>query len=344
MPRRAAVRCEIIEERRGDIDEEKDEARIHKDRSSPRAVRGPKATTAVSASSASKAPATLDIGRPSVALAALAEFSILAADQASGGRVFPAFVDANVHDLVLTTTPLEIREDVFAHLVSDPLPEAALILLFVSSAVCLTTTLRRPTTGRDDAPGGRDDDDEDGVRDDVVRRVAASFASCVFAAPLVESALKPFFHRPRPLPNATTFSFPSGHSLGCAVAVGLWLFVMLDPTWRAIRRGRVEGTTRGELEEAPGVEGTTRGELEEAPVSREARAVAWFFCVFATASGRIFADRHWLSDTMAGAALGVFIVSCVVGFVDRGGRSEGRRSEGARSEAARTVTEGRRRS
>ena len=43
-------------------------------------------------------------------------------------------------------------------------------------------------------------------------------------------------------------------------------------------------------------------------------------------------------------ALGVFIVSCVVGFVDRGGRSEGRRSEGARSEAARTVTEGRRRS
>lgn len=297
MPRRAAVRCEIIEERRGDIDEEKDEARIRKDRSSPRAVRGPKAT--VSASSASKA--TLDIGRPSVALAALAEFSILAADQASGGRVFPAFVDANVHELVLTTTPLEIREDVFAHLVSDPLPEAALLLLFVSSAVCLTTT-RKP-------PGG--DDDDDGVRDDVVRRVAASLATCVLAAPLVESALKPFFHRARPLAGATTFSFPSGHSLGCAVAVGLWLFVMLDPTWRAIRRGRVEGTTRGERE-------------GEAPVRREARAVAWFFCVFATASGRIFADRHWLSDTMAGAALGVFIVSCVVGFVDRGGGVRGR--------------------
>jgi membrane-associated phospholipid phosphatase len=305
MPRRAAVRCEIIEERRGDIDEEKDEARIRKDRSSPRAVRGPKATTGTvssssSTSSASKAPATLDIGRPSVALAALAEFSILAADQASGGRVFPAFVDANVHELVLTTTPLEIREDVFAHLVSDPLPEAALLLLFVSSAVCLTTTSR---------PGG-DDDDDDGVRDDVVRRVGASFATCVGAAPLVESALKPFFHRARPLAGATTFSFPSGHSLGCAVAVGLWLFVMLDPTWRAIRRGRVEGTTRGEL--------------EEAPVRREARAVAWFVCVFATASGRIFADRHWLSDTMAGAALGVCIVSCVVGFVDRGGGVRGR--------------------
>ena len=206
-----------------------------------------------------------------------------------------------MHDLVLTTTPLEIREDVFAHLVSDPLPEAALLLLFVSSAVCLTTT-RKP-------PGG--DDDDDGVRDDVVRRVAASLATCVLAAPLVESALKPFFHRARPLAGATTFSFPSGHSLGCAVAVGLWLFVMLDPTWRAIRRGRVEGTTRGERE-------------GEAPVRREARAVAWFFCVFVTASGRIFADRHWLSDTMAGAALGVFIVSCVVGFVDRGGGVRGR--------------------
>ena len=312
MPRRAAVRCEIIEDRRGET-EEKDEARIPEDRSSPRAVRGPKVTTTASSTSSgsSEARATLDIGRPSVALAALAEFSVLAADQASGGRIFPAFVDANVHDLVLATTPLEIREDVFAHLVSDPLPEAALLLLCASSAVCLTTT-RRPTTGRDDAPGGRDDDDDDdGARDDVVRRVAASFASCAFAAPLVESALKPFFHRARPLPNASTFSFPSGHSLGCAVAVGLWLFVMLDPTWRAIRRGRARG-------------GTTRGELEEAPVRGEARAVAWFFCVYATASGRIFADRHWLSDTMAGAALGVFMVSCVVGFVDRG---EGRGSE-----------------
>ena len=305
MPRRAAVRCEIIEERRGET-EDKDEARIPEHRSSPRPFRGPEATTtAVSPSSTSEAPATLDIGRPSVALAALAEFSILAADQASGGRVFPALIDANVHDLVLATTPLEIREDVFAHLVSDPLPEAALLLLCVSSAVCLTTTT-----------GGRDDDDDDGMRsrdlkDDVVRRVAASFASCVLAAPLVEAFLKPFFHRARPLPNASTFSFPSGHTLGCAVAAGLWLFVMLDPTWRAIRRGRVEGTTRGEL--------------EEAPVRREARAAAWFFCVFATASGRIFADRHWLSDTMAGAALGVFMVSCVVGFVDASG--PGRRRE-----------------
>ena len=51
-------------------------------------------------------------------------------------------------------------------------------------------------------------------------------------------------------------------------------------------------------------------------------------------AGRIFADRHWLSDTMAGAALGVCIVSCVVGFVEKG-----RRSEGART-GARTVTEG----
>ena len=145
MPRRAAVRCEIIEERRGET-EDKDEARIPEHRSSPRPFRGPEATTtAVSPSSTSEAPATLDIGRPSVALAALAEFSILAADQASGGRVFPALVDANVHDLVLATTPLEIREDVFAHLVSDPLPEAALLLLCASSAVCLTTTTT--TTG-----------------------------------------------------------------------------------------------------------------------------------------------------------------------------------------------------
>ena len=71
----------------------------------------------------------LDIGSPAVALAALAEFALLAADQATHeSSVMANFVDGNVHDLVLATTPLEVREDVFAHLVSDPIPEAACVV------------------------------------------------------------------------------------------------------------------------------------------------------------------------------------------------------------------------
>ena len=184
------------------------------------------------------------------------------------------FVDGNVHDLVLATTPLEVREDVFAHLVSDPIPEAASLLLCVASAMCLSNKTQNNA-------------------DDNVRRVTAVFGAVAVALPLVEAALKPWFHRLRPLLNAHTFSFPSGHVAGCAVTVGLLLFVMLDPTWRAVT-GRIH---------------------EDAPMTRGARTAAWFACIWATSVGRVFADRHWLSDTMGGAALGVALVSLVVAFM-----------------------------
>jgi hypothetical protein len=88
----------------------------------------------------------LDIGSPAVALAALAEFALLAADQSTHeSSVMANFVDGNVHDLVLATTPLEVREDVFAHLVSDPIPEAASLLLCVASAMCLSGTKHKTT-------------------------------------------------------------------------------------------------------------------------------------------------------------------------------------------------------
>ena len=77
------------------------------------------------------------------------------------------------------------------------------------------------------------------------------------------------------------------------MTVGLLLFVMLDPTWRAVT-GRIH---------------------EDAPMTRGARTAAWFACIWATSVGRVFADRHWLSDTMGGAALGVALVSLGVAFM-----------------------------
>ena len=267
MSRRAA-RCEInADERR----ETKGEARIPR-QERPAAQGGRDATAAENSRDDDH---SLDIGSPAVALAALAEFALLAADQSTHeSSVMANFVDGNVHDLVIATTPLEVREDVFAHLVSDPIPEAASLLLCVTSAICLSNKTQNNADGN-------------------VRRVTAVFAAVAVALPLVEAALKPWFHRLRPLPNAHTFSFPSGHVAGCAVTVGLLLFVMLDPTWRAVT-GRIH---------------------EDAPMTRGARAAAWFACIWATAVGRVFADRHWLSDTMGGAALGVALVSLVVAFM-----------------------------
>jgi membrane-associated phospholipid phosphatase len=260
---RRAARSEIIEKHADErARETKGEARIP-GQERP-AAQGGRDATADAHHSRDDDP-RLDIGSPAVALAALAEFALLAADQSTHeSSVMANFVDGNVHDLVLATTPLEVREDVFAHLVSDPIPEAASLLLCVASAMCLY---------RDKTQNNADDN---------VRRVTAVFAAVAVALPLVEAALKPWFHRARPLLNAHTFSFPSGHVAGCAVTVGLLL------------TGRIH---------------------EDAPMTRGARAATWFACIWATSVGRVFADRHWLSDTMGGAALGVALVSLVVAFM-----------------------------
>ena len=122
MSRRAA-RCEIIEEHADErARETKGEARIP-GQERPAAQGGRDATADAHHS---RDDDRLDIGSPAVALAALDEFALLAADQATHeSSVMANFVDGNVHDLVIATTPLEVREDVFAHLVSDPIPEAA---------------------------------------------------------------------------------------------------------------------------------------------------------------------------------------------------------------------------
>ena len=124
---RRAARSEIIEKHADErARETKGEARIP-GQERPAAQGGRDATA--DAHHSRDDDHSLDIGSPAVALAALAEFALLAADQATHeSSVMANFVDGNVHDLVLATTPLEVREDVFAHLVSDPIPEAACVV------------------------------------------------------------------------------------------------------------------------------------------------------------------------------------------------------------------------
>lgn len=56
--------------------------------------------------------------------------------------------------------------------------------------------------------------------------------------------------------------------------------------------------------------GTERsGGSESAPVPHQARLALWLAATVVTAAGRIEGDRHWLSDTVGGAALGVIFVS-----------------------------------
>jgi membrane-associated phospholipid phosphatase len=46
-----------------------------------------------------------------------------------------------------------------------------------------------------------------------------------------------------------------------------------------------------------------------APVRHRDRLAIWIVAIVVTAAGRVGGERHWLSDTMGGAALGVVFVS-----------------------------------
>lgn len=109
--------------------------------------------------------------------------------------------------------------------------------------------------------------------------------------PLVWS-LKELFHRTRPSTLHHTFSFPSGHTTAATFLIGGLLFILLP----AALAGRADADVDEHEESQPSQLGST--------------ALAfWVVAAITTACGRILADAHWLSDTMAGAALGTLLVA-----------------------------------
>ena len=112
--------------------------------------------------------------------------------------------------------------------------------------------------------------------------------------PLVWS-LKELFHRTRPSTLHSTFSFPSGHTTAATFLIGGLLFTLLPVA------------LAGKADSAP----ADADELQkpELPQLGSTALAIWVTAMVTTACGRILADAHWLSDTMAGAALGTLLVA-----------------------------------
>jgi len=147
-----------------------------------------------------------------------------------------------------------------------------------------------------------------------------AFSSCAasvsMSEPPLSFAFKAFFQRARPsnmLHNS--FSFPSGHCTATAFLAGLLLWVLLplaldpdvgqsEPLNENLLKASTNGTTpAGSSDQSeppnknlhkfgPGVQMATFGGL-----------------MAFTATGRMLADVHWLSDTMAGTCLGFIVAS-----------------------------------
>jgi len=126
----------------------------------------------------------------------------------------------------------------------------------------------------------------------LVRRkwvVLAAWVAAFGGAGLLTIVLKNLIRRPRPAAAAeflygTTFSFPSGHSLGSLVGYGMLAYV-IGSTWVETRRGRLR------------------------------LAIGVAVLVIAIGMSRLYLGVHYFSDVIAGYAVGVLWLSvCISGL------------------------------
>lgn len=167
------------------------------------------------------------------------------------------------------------------------------------------------------------------------------YAGTVIKDPPVVSLLKDTFHRTRPSPHLHhSFSYPSGHTTAAVLVTGVLLCVLLPRMVEELARGDppahskpASSSSTGSLPAAPldikeqpeaqaasdttlhasveangsaasspgGVAGALAALAEDSPLRRG----VWCAAGGSTAAGRMLADAHWLSDTMAGACVGI---------------------------------------
>jgi hypothetical protein len=149
---------------------------------------------------------------------------------------------------------------------------------------------------------------------EIRRRVGVAWSANLSVVAIV-GVLKEVFARERPS-GLTSFAFPSGHTACASLLTGLALFVLLDPVWEVMNSPGAgenaqddDSDTGAEAGMTVAARGVERVAGAGAPVGRDARLALWAAATAVTAAGRIVADRHWVTDTMAGAAIGIVFVS-----------------------------------
>jgi hypothetical protein len=105
------------------------------------------------------------------------------------------------------------------------------------------------------------------------------------------------------------------------VLSGAFLWILLDPLLATKPSSRGFSVTTepepGTLPSKEAVPSTSFGGFGVgADADAKTRAFLWFLATSVTACGRVEGNRHWVSDTMGGAALGVVILSAALLAVD----------------------------
>ena len=236
------------------------------------------------------------LGSTPVLLFSAAEFGVLSLDLPTRNAV-----DEGVRDLVLAATNEETRAT--AREVSNVFPEVYLCLVALASARLASAACSersRPYATR--------------------TRVGVAWAAVCVAGIAVDLA-KNLFGRVRPQLGLASFAFPSGHTCAACVLSGAFLWILLDPLLATKPSSRGFSVTTepepGTLPSKEAVPSTSFGGFGVgADADAKTRAFLWFLATSVTACGRVEGNRHWVSDTMGGAALGVVILSAALLAVD----------------------------
>ena len=220
------------------------------------------------------------LGSTPVLLFSAAEFGVLSLDLPTRNAV-----DEGVRDLVLAATNEETRAT--AREVSNVFPEVYLCLVALASARLASAACSersRPYATR--------------------TRVGVAWAAVCVAGIAVDLA-KNLFGRVRPQLGLASFAFPSGHTCAACVLSGVFLFLLLDPLLASKTSSREPGTVAAKKTDL-----TTA--LLDVGADARVRAFLWFLATSVTACGRVEGNRHWVSDTMGGAAMGTFFLSAAL--------------------------------
>ena len=242
------------------------------------------------------------LGSTPVLLFSAAEFGVLSLDLPTRNKV-----DEAVRDLVLAVTNEETRAT--AREVSNVFPQVYLCLAALASAWLVFA-------GSD----GEGSEAPYATR----TRVGVAWATVGLAGIAVDLA-KNVFGRVRPQIGLSSFAFPSGHTCAASVLSGAVLFLLLDPllaTKKKTSSRDEDVATEPGTAEAKETNLTTA--VVEAAADARVRAFLWFLATSVTACGRVEGNRHWVSDTMGGAALGTVFLSAALLAV---GAAEARAAE-----------------
>ena len=221
------------------------------------------------------------LGSTPVLLFSAAEFGVLSLDLPTRNAV-----DEGVRDLVLAATDEETRAT--AREVSNVFPQAYLCLAALASAWLVFAA-----------------SDGEGSRPYATRtRVGVAWATVGLAGVAVDLA-KNLFGRVRPQLGLSSFAFPSGHTCAACVLSGVFLFLLLDPLLASKTSSREPGTVAAKKTDL-----TTA--LLDVGADARVRTFLWFLATSVTACGRVEGNRHWVSDTMGGAAMGTFFLSAAL--------------------------------